>query len=57
MSGGELEEYDEEEEYSKQQEDSTTNLNHNQDISGIVAKPRPKTAKAKNEEDNIFYRR
>ena len=53
-----MEEYDEEEQYSHHQhEDSATNLNDNHDISGIVAKPRPKTAKAKNEEDNIFYRR
>jgi hypothetical protein len=37
-------------------EESTSNL-HNHDISGVASKPRPKTAKAKNEEENVFYRR
>jgi len=37
-------------------EDSQTALN-NGDLSGIETKPRPQTAKVKNEEDNVFYRR
>jgi hypothetical protein len=61
MSGGEIEDYEQDDEesahdYSKNHEDSKTNLN-NQDIAGITTKPRPKTAKAKNDDDNIFYRR
>jgi hypothetical protein len=61
LSGGEIEDYEQDDEesvhdYSQNHEDSKTNLN-NQDISGIATKPRPKTAKAKNDDDNIFYRR
>ena len=37
-------------------EDSQSALN-NGDLSGVEIKARPKTAKVKNEDENVFYRR
>lgn len=62
ISGGQIEEYeDEEEDYDQHPanesiDNSSQNLNKGE-LSVVQQKVRPRTAKTKNEEDNVFYRR